>query len=140
MAVYCTLADVKAYLTTVTISSATTPTEAQTSDYIDLVSAEISGLLRSRLVSVPPTDTDAADYLRTIAVYGVAAAVLAAKFGHGSDGAQAADARYRDCLAAIRDGAMDMYAAISGTHFGEGFSVDSSGAARTPAVTKETTF
>ena len=140
MAAYCTTADVKAELATVTISSSTTPTEAQTTGYIVRVSAEINLALRSRGVTVPPTDDEATDYIKTLAVYGTVASVLAAKFGHGTPQAAAAEERYRAMLGDIRSGALDMNTAAQGAHFAEGMTLDSEGTTRTAAITREMTW
>lgn len=140
MAAYCTTADVKAELATVTISSATTPTEAQVTSMIVRVSAEINGVLRARGVTVPPSDDEATDYVKTLAVYGTVASVLAAKFGHGTPQAAAAEERYRAMLGNVRDGALDIYSLASGTHFAEGMTLDSTGETRTAAITREMTW
>ena len=140
MADYCALADVQAYLPNVTISTTTVPTSTQVGTYITLVTAEINGVLRSLGIDPPPTDADSVGYLKAVCVYGTAATLLAAKFGQASDEAKELRTAYRDMLSAIRDGALHIDAASDRMHFGEGFSTNSTGEERVPAVTKETTF
>jgi hypothetical protein len=141
MAAYCTLTDVEAYLPTITISATgTTPTDAQVSGYITLVTAEIDGVLRSIGIDPQPTDADSLGYLKVTCVVGAAATVLAAKFGQASEEAKEVRTRYQLMLDAIRDGALHIEAASDRMHFGEGFTLNSLGEARAAAVTKETTF
>jgi len=136
MAAYCSSDDLADLLPTVTFSTTTTPSSTQVTTYCDLISYEIDGMLRSRGVTTPVTDSDALAYLQTVSLYGVAAMALAAKFGSDAAAAVAWETRYRDCLAAIRDGAVTIDAAVDAAGFGEGFTLDADGEAREPFITR----
>jgi len=129
MADYCTLAEAQNLIPGISIGASTVPTATQAGTYPTTITGELNALLRSRGNALPIVDATLLADLKVTACYGVAALVLQAKFG--KDGAAAAP-----YLQLYRDGKQ----AIPGQHFGQGFTEDGDGVARTPSVTKGTVF
>lgn len=104
---YCTLNDVRAAMGTVAINDRTVPNSADASVIIEVISAEIKGILMGRGYELPIADTDALEYLRTVNVYGACAAFLKAKFpsdsGIGGDSGSVSfwENKYQSAIAQI---------------------------------------
>lgn len=137
---YCTLSEAKQLFPTLTISaSGTVITTPQAEAVIDAIGREIDMHLRARGYALPVTDADALASLKTVCMYGSAAAVYKVVFpasdGIGGDGGAATfwEAKYQEHLRLIDAGALVDASGGSGSggSFAHGFG-DGTEAAEAP--------
>jgi hypothetical protein len=124
---YAYLAEVQDAIPGFVLTANTVPSEDQASALIDLISAEIDGLLASRDYVLPVTDPGALLLLKTTCVYGSASLIYKAWFA-GNDGisgdngaAKFFEDKYQGLLQNIREGALGDTAASDAVSFGSGF-------------------
>lgn len=105
----------------------TVPSNDQAGALIDLISAEIDGLLAARQYVLPVTNPSSLMLLKTTCIYGSAALIYKAWFA-GNDGisgdngaAKFFEEKYQAQLQNIREGAMGDAAASEAVSFGSGF-------------------
>ena len=110
---YCTLIEAQGLFPTLTIAnSGTLITTSQAEAVLDAVSREIDMHLRARGYGLPVTDADALASLKSICMYGTAAAVLKVVFpadsGIGGDAGAAAywEGKYQEQLKLIDAGGL----------------------------------
>ena len=140
MSDYCSLGDVQDAIPGVLLDNDTVPSAGQADGLRAGVCNEIDGILRSRGYTLPITDAEALGYLKTVAIYGTAAAILASKFiGQETPGATFWQTQYTAAKDAITNGALGLDSPRA-SFFGEGFTKNIYGDLNEPIVTRGQTF
>ena len=128
MADYCTLAEANALIPTQSFTTTSKPSAEQAAALVEAVAREIDGILIGNGWTLPIGVSNLLDYLRTVNIYGAAAALLRARFpearGTGGDGGAAdfLERRYSDAKRQLASKAFSPQAFVAdATPFGDGF-------------------
>lgn len=109
---YCTASDIQELIAKFSLTASSTPNTTQVADIIDQIAGEIDSVLSAQGVTVPATTpSEFTKMLEALNAYGAAAGVLKSMFpdstGAGETPAyQFWETRYRNGLAALKDGSM----------------------------------